>query len=174
MQPVNQLPPFITDGLYRQYLRPGEIVVVVTYRGNAGMLFQAAADFYFRIAGGFINASLTPPNALPHGIAVAAHPSQAADRIFQDYLRKSGVGAILVEQAWEEPWMRDLSTRYGMHGTSVGGVIIYPVAPWLASRAQLVNGRPRRPSGLTGPICEHQARLHQRQHQPQPQQPQRA
>ena len=130
---ANQLPAFITEGLYRQYLRPGEIVVVLTQRGNAGMLFQAAANFYFRIAGGYINASLTPVNAVPHPITLVAHPSKVADQMLTDYLRTSGVGAILVEQAWEDPWMSNLSTRLGMRGTSAGGVTVYPVAPWLAS-----------------------------------------
>ena len=132
---VNQLPAFITQGLYRQYLRPGEIVVILTQRGNAGMLFQAAANFYFRIAGGYINASLTPVNALPHAVTLVAHPSRAADLTFAAYLRSAGVGAILVEQAWEDPWMHNLASKLGMHGTSVGGVTVYPVAPWLASQA---------------------------------------
>ena len=90
MRPVNQLPPFITQGLYRQYLRPGEIVVILTHRGNAGMVFQAAANFYFRIAGGFVNASLTPQDALPHAITLVAHPSKVADRMFEDYLARPG------------------------------------------------------------------------------------
>ena len=136
MRPVNQLPTFLTQGLYRRYLRPGEIVVVLTQRGNAGMLFQADANFYFRIAGGYINASLTPVNAIPHPITLVAHPSTVADRMFEAYLRSAGVGAILVEQAWEDPWMHNL-VKLGMHGTSVGGVTIYPVAPWLASQARL-------------------------------------
>jgi hypothetical protein len=131
--PVNELPPFVTDGMYRKYLRPGEIVVILTGRGNAGMLFQAAAGFYFRIAGGYINASLTPVNALPHQVTLLAQPSKAAVRMFDDYARSSGLGAIVVEQAWEEPWM-DLS-KLGMHGTSAGGVTIYPMGPWLASQA---------------------------------------
>jgi hypothetical protein len=138
---VNELPAFITQDLYRQYLRPGEIVVVLTQRGNAGMLFQAAANFYFRIAGGYINASLTPVNALPHAVTLAAHPSRVADLMFEDYLRSAGVGAILVEQAWEDPWMHNLNTKLDMHGTSVGGVTVYPVAPWLASQALLVLHR---------------------------------
>jgi hypothetical protein len=131
---VNQLPAFITQGLYRQYLRPGEIVAVITARGNAGMLFQAAANFYFRIAGGYINASLTPVNAVPHALTLVANPSKVADRMFEDYLRSAGVGAILVEQAWQYPWIHNF-TRLGMHGTAVGGVIVFPVAPWLASQA---------------------------------------
>jgi hypothetical protein len=44
------------------------------------------------------------------------------------------VGAILVEQAWEFPWIHNLNSL-GLHGTSVGGVIVYPIAPWLASQA---------------------------------------
>jgi len=133
MHPVNQLPPFLTDGLYRDYLKPGEIVVIITGRGNAGMLFQADANFYFRIAGGYINQSLTPVNALPHPITLAANPSKVADRMFEDYIRSSGVGAIIVERAWELPWMSNFSRVFHMQGTSVGGVTIYPTAPWLAT-----------------------------------------
>ena len=135
MRPVNQLPAFISGGMYRQYLRPGEIVIVLTHRGNAGMLFQAVSGFYFRIAGGYINASLTPVDALPHPVTLLAHPSKAAVRMFDNYARSSGLGAIIVEQAWEEPWMS--LSRLGMHGTSVGGVTVYPIAPWLASQSRL-------------------------------------
>lgn len=133
MHPVNQLPPFLTDGLYRDYLKPGEIVVIVTRRSNAGMLFQADADFYFRIAGGYINQSLTPVDALPHAITLVANPSRVADQMFENYIRSSGVGAIIVEHAWELPWMNNFSRVLHMRGTSVGGVTLYPTAPWLAT-----------------------------------------
>ena len=131
--PVNRLPRFLTDGLYRQYLKPGEIVVIITGRGNAGMLFQAEANFYFRIAGGYINQSLTPVNAVPHPITLAAHPSKVANRMFEDYIRSSGVGAIIVEHAWGMPWTSNFSRVFHMHGISVGGVTVYPMAPWLAT-----------------------------------------
>jgi hypothetical protein len=162
MQPVNQLPPFITQGMYRRYLQPGETVVIVTHRGNAGMLFQAAAGFYFRIAGGFINASLTPKNALPHPITLAAHPSPVADAQLAGYLRSSGLGAIVVEQAWEDPWMRNFSARLDMRGTSVGGVTVYQVRPWLASQARLAILSHR----------AHLAHLGRRPHHPGPPLPQ--
>jgi hypothetical protein len=139
---VNQLPAFLTQGLYRQYLRPGEIVAVFTQRGNAGMLFQAASNFYFRIAGGYINASLTPVNAVPHPLTAVANPSKVAVQTLADYLRSAGVGAILVEQAWEDPWMHNMD-RLGFPGKSVGGVIVYSVAPWLAHRAHSAGGSPR-------------------------------
>jgi hypothetical protein len=132
MRPVNPLPAFVTQGMYRDYLRSGEIVVILTHRGNAGMLFQAASGFYYRIAGGYINASLTPVDALPHAVTLLAHPSKVAVRMFDQYARSSGLGAIVVEQAWAEPWMN--LSKLGMHGTSVGGVTIYPLGPWLASQ----------------------------------------
>ena len=162
MRAVNQLPAFITQGLYRQYLRPGEIVVILTHRGNAGMLFQAAANFYFRIAGGYINASLTPVNALPHPLTLVAHPSEVADRMLEDYLRSAGVGAILVEQAWEDSWMHNLSSKLGMHGTSAGGVTVYPVAPWLASQVASLRRTFARQATHQAHLA-HQARLHHQQ-----------
>jgi hypothetical protein len=87
MHPVNQLPAFVTDGMYRRYLRPGETVVVLSDRGNAGMLFQAASGFYYRIVGGYINASLTATNAVPRQVVLLVHSSQAAMRKFGDFAR---------------------------------------------------------------------------------------
>ena len=34
--------------------------------------------------------------------------------------------AIAVEQAWAEPWMLTVFRQAGLHGTSVGGVTVYP------------------------------------------------
>jgi hypothetical protein len=123
-RPANALPTFISDGLYRDYLRPGEIVVVVSDRGNAGMLFQADTNFYMRIAGGFINVSLSDTTALPAPVARLRHPTPAREQRFRVYVRRAGVGAILVERAWAAPWMQIFS-RMGLHGTSVGGMIVY-------------------------------------------------
>jgi hypothetical protein len=125
MRPANQLPAFITDGLYRRYLRPGEIVVIITHRGNAAMLFQAAANFYFRIDGGYLNASLTPEDATPYQVEAINDPSPFHIRRFRSYVRAEGIGAIIVERAWAEPWMLTNFVRAGLHGTSVGGVTIY-------------------------------------------------
>jgi hypothetical protein len=126
-RPAVALPTFISDGLYRDYLRPHEIVVVVSDRGNAGMLFQADTNFYFRIAGGFINAALSDTAALPAPVARLSDPTPATERQFRAYVHRSGVGAIIVERAWAAPWMQVFS-RMGLHGTSVGGVIVYRTA----------------------------------------------
>jgi hypothetical protein len=123
LRPVDALPAFITDGLYRRYLSPGETVVVISQRGNAGILFQAYTDFYFRIAGGFFNA--TPVDALPQPVASLSDPTKAREQEFGAYVHAAGVGAIIVEQAWSEKWMYIFGTL-GMRGVSVGGVTVYP------------------------------------------------
>jgi hypothetical protein len=127
VRPTDELPAFITAGLYRDYLRPGEIVVVVSGRGNAGMLFQAETNFYFRIAGGFINRSLSTATGLPAPVEMLRHPTPARERQFRAYVRQAGVGAILVERAWAAPWM-DVFSRMGLHATPVRGVIVYRTA----------------------------------------------
>jgi hypothetical protein len=126
VRPTNALPTFISDGLYRDYLRPGEIVVVVSDRGNAGMLFQADTNFYMRIAGGFINVSVSNTAALPVPVARLRHPTPAREQRFRAYVHRAGVRAILVERAWAAPWMQIFS-RMGLHGTSVGGMIVYRI-----------------------------------------------
>jgi hypothetical protein len=140
---TDTLPAFITDGLYRRYLTPGETVVVVSHRGNAGMLFQADADFYFRIAGGFINASLNSSSALPRPVALLSDPNPTRERGFLSYIHASGVGAIIVERAWSQKWM-DIFAKLGLRGTTVGGVIVY------RTNSGHVAGLPRA-GGANGP-----------------------
>jgi hypothetical protein len=120
----NAIPSFFADGTYRNYIQPGEIVVIVSRRGNAGMLFQATTGYYFRIAGGFINASLSSVNALPAPVGAMSNPSGFNRESLEEYLRVSGVGAIVVEQAWSEQWMYNFS-RVGLKPVSVGGVTVF-------------------------------------------------
>ncbi len=102
--PTDQIPSFFTDGTYKRYIKPGENVVIVSHRGNAGMMFQAYTDFYFNIAGGFINASLSREDALPSPVANLSHlPAKVGkQRIadFKAYVESAQIGAIIVERAW--------------------------------------------------------------------------
>jgi hypothetical protein len=126
--PTDQIPSFFTDGTYRKYIKPGENVVIVSHRGNAGMMFQAYTNFYFNIAGGFINASLSSENALPDVVANLSHlPGKVGrQRVenFKAYVKSDHIGAIVVERAWSEHWMYVFATL-GLKTTTVGGVTIF-------------------------------------------------
>jgi hypothetical protein len=125
--PNYRLPPFFSTGEYHRFLQPGEVVLVISTRGNAGMLFQAETGFYMRIAGGYINMAITPRNDLPKQVQALAHPDNPATAIqFKYFLKKAAVGAILVEKSRAPLWAGGL-WRMGLHGRSLGGVIFYPV-----------------------------------------------
>jgi hypothetical protein len=124
LQATNTIPAFFTDGTYRRYLAPGEIVAVVSRRGNAAMLFQADTNFYFRVDGGFINASLSDVDALPAEFQLMGYPNEERDLQFENFIRRTQVGAIIVENSWSELWMYNFGAL-GMDGVSVGGVTLY-------------------------------------------------
>jgi len=148
LQPEDELPAFITDGLYKQYLTPGEIVVVLSHRGNAGMLFQAETDFYFRVAGGFINASVNPYYGIPAPVEMLSHPTKAGINQFRAWIKATGVGAIVVERDWSEEWMY-IFGRLGMQAATVGGVTVYRVVPAQATAAGTGTIFPKpHPSGV--------------------------
>jgi hypothetical protein len=120
----NQLPAFFTAGTYKEYIKPGETVLVLSHRGNAGMEFQAYTDFYFKIAGGFINASLMKANALPVQIEALSYPTKARVATAEAYIKSAHIGALIVERAWSENWMYVFG-KIGFKSTTVGGVTIF-------------------------------------------------
>ena len=118
------LPAFITTGEYHHYLAAGDTVVVVSTRGNAGMLWQARTNFYTRLAGGYINAAITPGSDLPEAVQHLSHVTQANIRIFRRFLQTARVAAILIEASREPKWVGVLR-KLGLRGRVVGGVILY-------------------------------------------------
>jgi hypothetical protein len=121
------VPAFFTDGTYQNYLTPGETVVVLSHRGNAAMLFQAYTNFYFKIAGGFINASLSNPDATPAPVEEMSDPGKLQIEAFEAYVHSAHIGAIIVEQSWSEKWMYNFD-QLGMQPYSVGGVTVYQLS----------------------------------------------
>lgn len=119
-------PALIATGQYRQYLSPGETVVVLSERGNVGLLWQAQMNFYPRLAGGFINKSITHFGGVPEPVAELAigGPTQSAVRQFRSYITTAKVGAVLVEANEAGPWPSILA-QLGLHGRSAGGVLVY-------------------------------------------------
>jgi hypothetical protein len=101
------------------------VVVISPNRGNAGLLWQAKTDLYFRLAGGFVNAA----------IAEGDLPTQVADldkgrltnghiRRFRLFVKTARITAILVDADMGGRWpliLREL----GLRGQKTDGVILY-------------------------------------------------
>ena len=121
---TTQMPSFFADGTYKQYIEPGETIVVVSHRGNAGMLFQAYTDFYFNIGGGFINASLSNTDALPPAVEAFLYPTKQRGDALKAYVKKAQIGAIIVERNWSEVRSYNFG-QLGWKSTTVGGVTIF-------------------------------------------------
>jgi len=122
-----QLPGFITTGQYRRYLARGETVLVISARGNAGLLDQAVTDFYFKIAGGFVNQAMTPRSDLPAAIRSLRTPNRTVESAALDYLQDSGIGAVLFENSGPEPALLTAFQGMGLHRRVVGGVTLFQV-----------------------------------------------
>ena len=95
------MPAFFTTGLYRQYLAPGETVMVLPYGMlGEGMLWQAATDMYFRMAEGYV--TFAPPVPEEHnrwpiiaGLYQLRGVPAAGDQL-KAYLANHDVGAVIV------------------------------------------------------------------------------
>lgn len=125
------LPVFITSGEYRSYIPPDGLVVVISGRGNAGLLWAAATGSYFRLAGGFINAALSTGGDLPAPVAGLMSPPLTPPRDvprFQAYLRDNQITDILVEEGTGHAgrWP-SLLRQSGLAGRDVDGVMVYPI-----------------------------------------------
>jgi hypothetical protein len=129
---ANGTPAFIAAAQYRTYLRPGATVVVASASGNLGLRWQSEADFYFRVAGGFINSAFNGHTDLPAPFAhLADRPVTAAEVSgLRRYLASAKISAILVDARSAPNWSWKLR-RAGLQplhsGRPIGGVIIYRV-----------------------------------------------
>jgi hypothetical protein len=123
-------PAFIATGQYRTYLAPGATVVVASASGNAGMRWQAETDFYFRLAGGFVNSAFSGRTDLPAAVKdFADHPvTPTSVTSFRRYLTTDKIGAVLVDAGAAPRWswkLRKARLQPLRSGRPIGGVIIY-------------------------------------------------
>jgi hypothetical protein len=135
--PHARIPSFIATGEYRHYLTPGENLLVFSRRGNAGMLWQAETRYYFKLAGGFVNAAINLASDQPVPVQALQQISPSADQSLLTYtdqgvltfLKQNHIGAILVEQNEQPYWIGAIRRLALAPGQSVGGVIIYRLSP---------------------------------------------
>jgi len=120
------VPTFVSSSAYRSTLKPGEIVVVVSRIGNAGMLWQADTDFHTRLAGGYLNQAINTRTDLPTEVQALAHATPQIVAQFEAYVRQQKIGAILVDRRQEPRWV-GIFWKVGLQGHRIGDVLVYPI-----------------------------------------------
>ena len=125
------VPRFFTDASYRSCLAPGErILPLPVGAGGEADLWQVAAGFRFRMAGGYVTAN--PPAAFltPTKIAWVALgapvPPRDVGRL-RTYIRDKGVTTVVVDAGQAHFWSAALDRIATPE--PVGGVILYRVRP---------------------------------------------
>jgi hypothetical protein len=123
-------PSFFSSGLYKQYLHPGESVLVVPY-GITGqsMLWQAQTGMYFRMVGGYLG-PVTPPDFYRWPIAGSSSDglplTGQADNL-RAFLSAHEVTAVVVVKTTPGSWGR-LFSVLGTEPVSVADVVLYKIA----------------------------------------------
>ena len=150
-----EVPAFFRTGIYRQYLTPGQTVLVLPFGlYGEGMLWQAATDMYFRMVGGYVG--WVPPIPEEHsgwpimsGFYRIAGVPQAGDQL-KAYMANHDVNAVILgrhshytsqsmdsERHWllspttdrERMATQTLLASLGTHPLEIGGIMLYRLAP---------------------------------------------
>jgi hypothetical protein len=123
------IPQFFTASAYRDCLAPGEIVLPEPPgQGGQSNLWQIAARFRFRMAGGRLQTS--PPSVFlhPDGIAqisVGYLPVKNQVHLLRRYFAAKGVTAVVVDKRQAKIWAPALDRIAPRQ--DLGGVLLYRV-----------------------------------------------
>jgi hypothetical protein len=129
-------PTFFTNGTYRRYLAPGEIVATLPYaRGETdqSMMWQALGGMHFRLAGGY--PALSPLSFLRWPIVRSANQlatiPDPADQ-WKAFAANHAVTSVLIGEIPMPPGFPSIDPIVATLGSPVwtgGGVTLYRVAP---------------------------------------------
>lgn len=120
-------PRFFTTHEYRRVLTRGESVLILPFgQLDSGMLWQADTDFWFRLAGGYINPVY--PADYEHDALFPAlfRHTQPDPRTLRSFLVRRHVGAVIVDPEMPQRWPEALAAL-GLKRMSLGGVWFYRV-----------------------------------------------
>lgn len=121
------VPPLFTQARYRPCLAtPGNVLPEPVGMGGQAMLWQAEADFRFRLAGGRLQTS--PPSSFQHPpgiaqIAVGYPPVRNQASLLRAYARAKDVTLAIVDKRWAATWAPALSKLASAE--DAGGVLLY-------------------------------------------------
>jgi dolichyl-phosphate beta-glucosyltransferase len=120
-----RFPPFIASGEYRQFVDPGETVIVVGRDKGEDMLWQAETDVYFRVAGGYTGN--TPPNFAGSEFVsklFRGNVDPADTAALQRFLAQHRVGAVIVDDR-SPAYVAALTSWLGVSPREIGGVQLF-------------------------------------------------
>lgn len=129
-------PRFFTERSYQSRLPLDSTVLILPFGYNdLSMLWQAETGFRFRMPEGYLRASSPPPFDREPAVASMLVNAPPKPAVFRSFLQRHDVHEIVVDPAdvgsklpfggpMLSPWPGYLR-GLGMHGTPVGGVILY-------------------------------------------------
>jgi hypothetical protein len=131
-------PAFFTSDEYKRYISHQEVVLALPFSQNGqSLLWQARADMWFRLAGGYFGQE--PPQDYLEESALAQFYSEETDAetpcLLKSFIERRDVGAVVVESGVAETWRPGLS-GLGLRPHELGGVDFYAVPQTLAAPAR--------------------------------------
>lgn len=123
--PVN--PRFFTTNTYRHYLTRDETVLVLPFGHNdISTLWQAETHYYFYMPEGYVSSSIPPAFETQAGVAELFNNVSPPAPTLGSFIRVHEVSHVVVDPGQAGPWPGILA-QLGLHGRSVGGVLLYSV-----------------------------------------------
>ncbi len=118
-------PRFFTTHEYRRVIARGESVLILPFgQLDNSMLWQADTDFWFRIAGGYIN-PVYPPDYEHDPLFPALFRKAKPDpQVLRSFLTRRHIGAVIVDPAIPQRWPEALAAL-GLKRRSLGGIWFY-------------------------------------------------
>ncbi|HXY73152.1 MAG TPA: hypothetical protein VEM41_11455 [Actinomycetota bacterium] len=126
--PSPRLDPAFAGGNGPSRLTGRDVVLVLPDHNDTAMLWQAESGMRFRLADGFTNYHITRHHGQPRVVSQieSLGPNVALERRFGEFLRRSGVTAVIVNPSVPSPWPEVL-TALGLSPQRVGGFDLYRV-----------------------------------------------
>jgi hypothetical protein len=124
------VPAFFSDGTYRSYLSPGEIVLTVPEQLADDMVWQAHTDMGFRLPRAYVGPARpfdSAQDALGRSVAPRIGVPPSRERLAR-FLQDHAVGAVIVVAPVPQRWLRLMWETIGAPPTIVDGVAIWSVS----------------------------------------------
>jgi hypothetical protein len=121
-------PPFFPRGIYRDYIRKGETVIIIPYGYNGqSMRWQAETGMYFNMAGGYTG--LTPKEFTDWPVLNTFYlgiyqPDEEAQ--LKDFLKSHKVEAVIIDNTAPAVFFR-IFDSLGYPSQNIGGMILYQI-----------------------------------------------